>query len=160
MIQLSRRTTAVFSLRSNMHALDVHFSGRTLVCPGKDCPVCKCERPRRRYYAAARANQVAGLVELPPSLSHAIFELLRSLRRTSAVGLVLELERPTVRSTWSILRTKHVDATPVPERQVIEMAALLFRLDAPTNIDNWPLFQTFAGEAHRPLLAKTVLFEA
>lgn len=158
MIQLSRLTEAVLCFATDLRALDLHYSGKSFVCSGAECPFCEHERPRRRFYAMATQRDDHGIVELPPTLAEQILRL--GAERTSGlpIGLVVELKRSKIRARWHLSRHKWRECAQTPWAEFIEQAAILFRVPIPEGLDLWDGFARIAGNAHQPLLARQLLF--
>jgi len=107
-----------------MLCLDVHWLGRSLLCPGRavrGCPACKVSSPRTMYYAHGRmknGSQVSpdGLIELTGDIVSQLFRSQFDI--INPCGWSFALERREDRPGWLVTQAAqspedHPDRTPI-----------------------------------------------
>ena len=146
-------TAATMVLRTQLHGLPVHYTSRSFVCGGPDCPMCDFERPRKRFYAIAEMMHRPELVELPPTLATTLHDFGHQEHDSDVLGLAVVMRRRKTRSPWSVTDHRWYDVEPVPDCALIEATALLFRIPGADLGDDWPDFYAIAARAHHPYLS-------
>lgn len=157
MIQLSKRTQAKLMILTELHPLRVHWSGRSLICPTTDCPLCEFERPRAKYYCLADDAGGPDILEVQSSLYDLIGDLLFQHDKQSAAGLQMHLQRPSNKRPWKCDDSRWVQAKPAPPTLLIDLAASLFRIPDTEEMFSWQDFRLAAGNAHRHFIRESVL---
>lgn len=146
--------------------LRIHWGGKSLICPGKDCPGCKCDRGKIKGYAIAtragngRTPAETGLIEIG---SNVLDQLqTRGLTCKDARGFTWRMERrKTPADGWSVLATTKATVPPAdcPQALLPDSIETLFNL--PFRIDDSgelvkPLGAWEWLNAHRTLLRKRI----
>lgn len=159
MIDLSKRKVATLQLCSPLRSLPIHYAGRSYVCSGDGCPMCLFERPRTRWYGAARTSGSPSLIEIGSSLADLIFTELRKDTNLQIVGLCMALTRSDKRRPWAITQLRQIECREINEQTIIWLAADLFRVPSSYGIETWSELKAAAGQAHRPALKAACLFD-
>lgn len=104
--------TEIILLSSRFFELTTHWVGRTVLCPGEDCPLCDSLPSRGLFYAACKWNSRVSILELG-SLSASLLEQNATLLwHGMHPGLVVQLARrnPKFPVKSECVRDVHVSA--------------------------------------------------
>lgn len=147
-----------------IHAVQVHFFGRSLLCPGSDdCPACYCHRPKTFWYVAATMNKMLELVEMCDSLGREIREKMYTFGQQSPRGFIVGAERRAKRAMWAIKEFAYQPelASVHSEAMMVDRFAKLYQLPFPqVRGDDVHAFANFLKDhrkAHVSLLARCVV---
>lgn len=164
-ISLSKRTEFRLLIQSKqLHQVQVHWFGRTLLCPGgDDCPACYCSRPKTFWYCAATINRQIELVEMCESLGSEVRSRIYQDGAQTLEGWIVGASRRTVRMQWSIkelCQQRDLVCSP-PESLLINRFGKLYQL--PLQLERATPDLTFvqylesAKKCHISALAKLVV---
>lgn len=90
---LPGRRTEVVLLSSKFFCLTTHWVGRSVACPGANCPLCVTNAARGLWYLPVRWDSRVSLLELGAVSSSLVEQAAKLFGGGVKPGLVMELQR-------------------------------------------------------------------
>ena len=144
-VPFAKLTQATFMVASKRPlAVRYHWVGRSVMCPGVDCPACILRSPKTVYYFAAHYQKQMRICEVCPSLVNALERLATTFCLECWNGIAVEAKRSNNRCPWVFSRTDYrKDAAGlVPETDVALAIANVYRLPPPREGETFMTWHT------------------
>lgn len=111
-------------------SLDYHWFGRSVACPGDDCPACAYGRPKRYYYFSAVFNKQHQVVEACSSFYHLMSGFGIEPSGDGYRGAIIRAERSSTRRPWRVVEeARMIDrCPPIEPFMVVEQVAKMYLL--------------------------------
>lgn len=121
------------------YCVPVHWTGKSVVCAGDDCPQCVWRQPRMMYFLGLSVSGARGVYEVPDSFRRCLDEAIRTGYSPSVLGTVLGVGRATPRDEWQLREARHADLIEcqVHEAEVMGAVASVYRLGKPLEAEKF-----------------------